>query len=92
MIVVFVFILGLFVGSFLNVVAGRYNPEHSFFEAKSILGRSRCPHCGTTLKWYELIPIFSFIFLTALSAFASEADLAIPDLHKGAPYTLLGGT
>ncbi|EKD52134.1 MAG: hypothetical protein ACD_62C00096G0003 [uncultured bacterium] len=35
---------------------------------------------------------FSFIFLTALSAFASEADLAIPDLHKGAPYTLLGGT
>jgi K(+)-stimulated pyrophosphate-energized sodium pump len=26
-----------------------------------------------------------------LTVFASEADLAIPDLHKGAPYTLLGG-
>ena len=29
--------------------------------------------------------------LIPLAAFASEADLAIPDLHKGAPYTLLGG-
>jgi len=30
-------------------------------------------------------------FLIPLAVFASEADLAIPDLHKGAPYTLLGG-
>src|SRR5512136_3358731 len=29
--------------------------------------------------------------LIPLAALASEADLAIPDLHKGAPYTLLGG-
>ena len=29
--------------------------------------------------------------LFPLVAFASEADLAIPDLHKGAPYTHLGG-
>ena len=29
--------------------------------------------------------------LIPLAAFASEADLAIPDLHKGAPYTMLGG-
>ncbi len=50
-------------GSFLNVVAGRYNPERSFFESKNILGRSRCPHCGTTLRWYELIPLLSFIWL-----------------------------
>jgi K(+)-stimulated pyrophosphate-energized sodium pump len=30
------------------------------------------------------------LFIPAM-VFASEADLAIPDLHKGAPYTLLGG-
>ncbi len=30
-------------------------------------------------------------FFIPLAVFASEADLAIPDLHKGAPYTLLGG-
>ncbi len=29
--------------------------------------------------------------LVPLTVIASEADLAIPDLHKGAPYTLLGG-
>ena len=27
----------------------------------------------------------------SLTAFASEADLAIPDLHQGAPYAMLGG-
>ncbi len=32
-----------------------------------------------------------FILLTAMQVFASEADLAIPDLHHGAPYTKLGG-
>jgi K(+)-stimulated pyrophosphate-energized sodium pump len=26
-----------------------------------------------------------------MAVFASEADLAIPDLHRGAPYTMLGG-
>jgi K(+)-stimulated pyrophosphate-energized sodium pump len=30
-------------------------------------------------------------FFIPLAVFASEADLAIPDLHMGAPYTLLGG-
>ena len=32
-----------------------------------------------------------FFLLTTVSAFASEADLAIPDLHAGS-YTLFGGT
>lgn len=30
------------------------------------------------------------LLLNAVSSFASEADLAIPDLHNGAPYALLG--
>ena len=34
---------------------------------------------------------FVLNLLIPIVAFASEADLAIPDLHKGAPYTLLGG-
>ncbi|MCL5733967.1 MAG: prepilin peptidase, partial [Patescibacteria group bacterium] len=30
------------------------------FSKKIIGGRSRCPYCHTTLKWYELIPLFSY--------------------------------
>ncbi len=34
--------------------------------------------------------VMAYLFIP-IAVFASEADLAIPDLHKGAPYTLLGG-
>ncbi len=37
-----------------------------------------------------LLMVVAYLFIP-LVVFASEADLAIPDLHKGAPYTLLGG-
>ena len=29
---------------------------------RSLFARSKCDHCGETLKWYNLIPIFSYIF------------------------------
>ena len=38
-----------------------------------------------------LLLMVAATLLVPLAVFASEADLAIPDLHKGAPYTLLGG-
>ena len=39
------FILGLAVGSFLNVVIFRFKPENQVFDLKKINGRSACPHC-----------------------------------------------
>ena len=54
------FILGLAVGSFLNVVIFRFKPENQVFDLKKINGRSACPHCQKTLRWYELIPLVSF--------------------------------
>lgn len=50
-------ILGLIVGSFLNVVIYRFNTK------RSLGGRSACMSCQNQLSWYELIPFFSFLGL-----------------------------
>ncbi len=52
------FTLGASWGSFLHVVAIRIEQKSSF-----ITGRSHCVACGNQLTWYELIPVFSWIFL-----------------------------
>jgi leader peptidase (prepilin peptidase) / N-methyltransferase len=52
-----IFIYGLFIGSFLNVLIDRL-PEGE----QVLRGRSHCDHCKRNLNWYELIPLFSFIF------------------------------
>lgn len=57
------FALGAAFGSFLNVLALRYQPGQAVFDLKKISGRSRCPHCRKKLRWYELLPIVSFLFL-----------------------------
>lgn len=62
MITAFLFVLGLVFGSFLNVVALRYDPDKFLFSATRLGGRSHCPKCKKTLHWYELIPLLSFAF------------------------------
>lgn len=57
---IILFILGLGVGSFLNVVSFRFKPENQVFDYKKISGRSACPFCHKILRWYELIPLVSF--------------------------------
>lgn len=48
------FILGCCIGSFINVIFSRKD----WYK-----GRSRCDECGYVLKWYDLIPIISFLML-----------------------------
>jgi leader peptidase (prepilin peptidase)/N-methyltransferase len=48
-------ILGLLVGSFLNVLILRTKSGESF-----VTGRSECPKCHKGLAWYELIPVLSY--------------------------------
>jgi len=54
----FIFLFGLVVGSFLNVVICRLGTKKS-----ALKGRSFCPHCKHTLAWYDLIPVLSFALL-----------------------------
>lgn len=56
-----IFFFGLFVGSFINVLALRYKPGEKIFKSDRVTGRSHCPHCKKTLSWYELIPLVSFV-------------------------------
>lgn len=56
--VFFLFLFGLCVGSFLNVVVYRLNHGQSPFR-----GRSFCPQCKKKIFWYDNVPLLSFILL-----------------------------
>ncbi len=57
-VVVFAFLGGLLIGSFLTVVA------HRVPRGESIVGpRSRCPACGKQIAAYDNIPVFSWLLL-----------------------------
>lgn len=51
------FLFGLIIGSFLNVLIYRLHT------GKSLNDRSHCLSCGATLTWYDLFPVFSYLFL-----------------------------
>ena len=59
MIYLIVFLIGLVFGSFLNVLIHRLPLSISLFKP---LG-SACPHCSYEIKWYENIPVLSYLFL-----------------------------
>ncbi|RJR15200.1 prepilin peptidase [Candidatus Microgenomates bacterium] len=56
---IFVFIFGICVGSFLNVLIDRLPENESPFK-----GRSHCDHCRKTLQAQDLIPLLSFVTLS----------------------------
>jgi leader peptidase (prepilin peptidase)/N-methyltransferase len=55
---VVVALLGLCVGSFLNVVIYRLPRGESI-----VSGRSHCTHCDKAIAWYDLIPLLSYLLL-----------------------------
>jgi leader peptidase (prepilin peptidase)/N-methyltransferase len=57
-ILVFVFILGAVIGSFLNVCIYRIPAGESI-----VSPGSRCPQCGMAIRWYQNIPILSWLLL-----------------------------
>jgi leader peptidase (prepilin peptidase)/N-methyltransferase len=91
-------ILGLIVGSFLNVVILRLparmesdwktqcrmlleieNPTEEVASPGLVWDRSRCRSCGHTIRWYENIPVLSWVLLRGrCSACESRISLRYP--------------
>lgn len=53
-----VFVFGMCIGSFMNVCIYRLPESQSIVHP-----RSRCPKCGSSIKSYDNIPVFSYIVL-----------------------------
>lgn len=82
-----VFITGLCIGSFLNVVILRTLSEESI-----VFPASKCPKCQTPLKWCHNIPVLSYILLRGKCAFCKEPisiQYPIIELITGIIYTIL---
>lgn len=57
---IFIFIIGLAIGSFLNVCIYRIpRPDMSIYSPR----RSFCPECSQSIKFYDNIPLLSFLIL-----------------------------
>lgn len=60
-------VLGLLVGSFLNVVIWRVPRDESIVHP-----RSRCPRCGNQLRTVDNLPVLSWLFLRGKCHFCGE--------------------
>lgn len=63
----YVFIIGICLASFINVVIYRVPKDISVAK-----GRSFCPNCKHQLKFYDLFPIFSWLFLKGRCRYCKE--------------------
>jgi len=61
LVMVFVFVFGAIVGSFLNVVIYRLPREISIWYRPP----SSCPKCQTPIRWYDNLPVVSWLVLRA---------------------------
>lgn len=97
----FVFILGLFIGSFLGVIIDRLP-----FDRSIIFPASHCPHCRHKLHPFDLIPVFSYLILdrkcrycsVKISAFYPLVELVTASIFlfvvynnlNSSPYSVFG--
>lgn len=81
----FVFLLGVCVGSFVNVVTLRFG----FSEISR--RRSHCMACDQAISWYDLVPVFSYVMLSGRCRMCGSAltwQYPIVELTVGILYLL----
>lgn len=87
LIFVFIFLLGTIIGSFLNVVIYRFNTGKTI-----IKGRSICLTCNRNLRWFELIPILSWVMQSGKCRRCKEVisyQYPIVEFITGLMFTLI---
>ena len=72
------FLYGIVIGSFLNVLILRTPLKESI-----TFKRSHCMSCGHTLAWYDLFPLFSYLFLGGKCRYCKE--------HISCQYSIIEG-
>lgn len=85
--IILIFIYGLLIGSFLNVVIYRIPREENI-----AWPGSHCPGCGHGLKWYDNIPLLSYLLLRGRCRYCKEEiSLQYPlvEALNGIIYVLL---
>jgi leader peptidase (prepilin peptidase)/N-methyltransferase len=83
----FVFILGLVLGSFANVVIYRFQKGENV-----AYPRSRCPNCQTLVAWYDNVPVLSWLLLRGRCRACKNAisvRYPIVELLTGALFALI---
>lgn len=83
----FILVIGLVIGSFLNVCIYRIQREESI-----VFPPSRCINCGYNLKAFDLIPVISYIFLRGRCRSCKEKisiKYPIVEVINGIMYILL---
>ena len=60
-------VLGLCAGSFLNVCVARWPDGESVVKP-----RSRCPGCDARLRWFEIVPVLSYLLLKGRCAHCGD--------------------
>ncbi|KKP79987.1 MAG: hypothetical protein A2271_01055 [Candidatus Moranbacteria bacterium RIFOXYA12_FULL_35_19] len=87
MLIIF-FIFGLIFGSFLNVLVYRLHTAEELF-----LSRSKCPHCQKPIRWYDNIPVISFVLLKFRCRDCQEKiswQYPIVEIFTGVIFALVG--
>tara|TARA_B100000989_G_C19492934_1_gene450658 strand:+ start:701 stop:1465 length:765 start_codon:yes stop_codon:yes gene_type:complete len=82
-----IFILGSCLGSFANVCIYRLPKDKQI-----ISGRSFCPKCKKKIKWYDNLPLISYIFLNAKCRNCDKSISAryfIVELITGISFSLI---
>ncbi|HET9850064.1 MAG TPA: prepilin peptidase [Candidatus Saccharimonadales bacterium] len=83
---IYLFILGVCLGSFVNALTWRLEKGKDW-----VRGRSQCPHCGHQLAARDLVPLFSWLILRGRCRYCKQSisvQYPLVELAGGAVFCL----